>query len=400
MKIAMMTNNYKPFVAGVPVSIERLTISLRKLGHQIVVFAPSYDGQEPEPDVIRYGALLKGVAGGFSVPNSFDPGIERQFRKGKFDLIHVHHPMMIGRMARHLSAKYKVPLVYTYHTRYEQYLHYVGLSGLKGIMPVYLRNCMRACDVVIAPTLQMKENLKELKVEAAVKVLPTGLPEDSFCPNQTEANRLRRELLGDSTYLFCTVARLAKEKNLLFLLESLKIRKDVEGGDFKLALIGAGPEENHLKEQAKRMGLSREILFVGQIPNEQIKNYCLAADLFLFSSKSETQGIVLLEAMAAGTPVLAVSATGTEDVVISGENGYLTGDDPGEFSARLMDILDKRELEWLSRGAVRTAENYHCERIATEAVSIYEAVIRQRNTVHHSGSLPGNTRQDMIYSQG
>ena len=140
MKIAMMTNNYKPFVAGVPVSVERLTQGLREQGHQVVVFAPSYDGQQEERDVVRYRSFLRGVAGGVSIPNSLDPEIERKFREGDFDLIHVHHPMMIGDTARYLSWKYHVPLVFTYHTRYEQYLHYVGLSALKRAMPAYVRH--------------------------------------------------------------------------------------------------------------------------------------------------------------------------------------------------------------------------------------------------------------------
>lgn len=96
MKIAMMTNSYKPFVAGVPISVERLAYGLRELGHQVTVFAPSYDGQEEDQDIVRYGSLLRGVAGGFSVPNHLDPKIERSFREGNFDVIHVHHPMMIG----------------------------------------------------------------------------------------------------------------------------------------------------------------------------------------------------------------------------------------------------------------------------------------------------------------
>ena len=100
MKIAMMTNSYKPFVAGVPVSVERLTEGLRRIGHEVVVFAPSYDTQEEEQDVVRYGSLLRNVAGGFSVPNSLDPIIEERFREEDFDVIHVHHPMMMGDAAR------------------------------------------------------------------------------------------------------------------------------------------------------------------------------------------------------------------------------------------------------------------------------------------------------------
>ena len=119
MKIAMMTNSYKPFVAGVPISIERLTDSLRRQGHRVVVFAPSYAGQKEEEDVVRYRSLLRNVAGGFSVPDCLDPAIEREFLRGEFDLIHVHHPMMAGNAARYLSRKYGTPLVFTYHTRYD-----------------------------------------------------------------------------------------------------------------------------------------------------------------------------------------------------------------------------------------------------------------------------------------
>ena len=342
MKIAMMTNNYKPFVAGVPISIERLAGSLRALGHEVVVFAPSYAGQEPEEDVVRYKALIKGVAGGFSVPDSLDLEIERRFKEGNFDVIHVHHPMMIGSTARYLSWKYHVPMVFTYHTRYEQYLHYIGLSRLKRIMPAYIRSYTKHCDMVIAPTPVMKDYLEQIQPGADVRVLPTGLLDESFFPDGGRADLLRKELAGNKKYLFCTVARLAKEKNLGFLFQSMKIRKDICGSDFKLALIGDGPERATLERKAEKMGIGEEIVFVGKVPNGEIKNYCHAADLFLFSSLSETQGIVLLESMAAGTPVLAVRGTGTQDVVVNGRNGYMTEVSEIEFAEKLMDILRKK----------------------------------------------------------
>ncbi len=381
MKIAMMTNNYKPFVAGVPISVERLTKGLRELGHQVVVFAPNYDGQEQERDLVRYGALLKGVAGGFSVPNHLDPKIERHFREGDFDLIHVHHPMMIGSTARYLSWKYQVPLVYTYHTRYEQYLHYIGLSGLKGIMPVYLRSTLKRCSMVIAPTPAIRDYLEEVQIGAPVEVLPTGLLDSSFCPDEDNAARLRKKLCGGREFLFCTVARLAKEKNLEFLIESLWFYKQKAGSSFKLALIGEGPYRSQLLNKVKELGMEQEILFVGQVPNDEIKNYCRASDLFLFPSRSETQGIVLLEAMAAGTPVLALKATGTEDIVVDGKNGYMTSaswagqeerrEEEQIFAGKLMDILEKKELSFLSQGAYQSACEYQSSRIARCAEKYY-----------------------------
>ena len=378
MKIAMMTNSYKPFVAGVPVSVERLTEGLRRIGHEVVVFAPSYDTQEEEQDVVRYGSLLRNVAGGFSVPNSLDPIIEERFREEDFDVIHVHHPMMMGETARYLSKRYEVPLVFTYHTRYEQYLHYVGLSGFGRLMPSYIRHCTTPCDLVIAPTPLMKEYLEEISVKPPVSVLPTGLPMDSFLPDEEKAAQIRRMYLRGRKHLFVSVSRLAKEKNVEFLIRSVKLIKERRGSDFKLLLVGDGPERKHLQRLAEELGVQEEIVFVGAVPNEEIRNYCHAADLFLFASRSETQGIVLIESMAAGTPVLAVRATGTEDVVICGENGYMTNVSEIEFSEKLMDILEKKELQILTEGAKKTADNYRSDLIAAKAEKIYMEAIRRR----------------------
>ncbi len=405
MKIAMMTNNYKPFLAGVPVSIERLTEGLKALGHQVVVFAPSYKGQEEEVDVVRYGSLLKGVAGGASVPNSLDPRIEKSFREGNFDVIHVHHPMMIGATARYLSWKYKVPLVFTYHTRYEQYLHYIGMTGLKGVMPFYLRYKLKSCGLVIAPTPHIGEYLEGIGINAPIRVLPTGIPGESFRPCTEKVESLRERLSGGKGHLFCTVARLAKEKNLEFLLESLWFYKQKAGSDFKLVLIGDGPYRSMLCRRVKELGLWDEITFAGKVPNEEIKNYCGASELFLFPSRSETQGIVLLEAMAAGTPVLALKATGTEDIVRNGVNGYMTyvsGEEEKErrdaeqmFADKLMDILEKKELDILRQGALETARGYEESRIAERAQEYYRIVVREyqkRNNSLHRMHTP-----DMVY---
>lgn len=385
MKIAMMTNNYKPFVAGVPISVEKLSVGLRALGHQVTVFAPSYDEQDTEEDVIRYGALLKGVAGGFSVPNSLDPKIERAFWEGHFDVIHVHHPMMIGATARYLSWKYHVPLVSTYHTRYEQYLHYVGLTGLERFWPIYLRRTLGACNMVFAPTPHIQDYLRETGINPPIEVLPTGLSKTAFYPDQQKAKRLREQFCEGRPFLFCTVARLAKEKNLEFLLESLALYKQKAGPCFKLLLIGKGPYREKLCRRIGELALTEEIILTGEVRNEDMKEYCAASDLFLFSSRSETQGIVLLEAMAVGTPVLALRATGTDDIVINGVNGYMTqvsGDSPKDriqdarvFADKAMAILSGKELETLKQGAKETAKMYDSQKIAGKAALYYQEVL-------------------------
>lgn len=400
MKIAMMTNNYKPFVAGVPISIERLVLSLRQQGHQVVVFAPSYAGQEEEEDVVRYRSLIRNVAGGFSVPDCLDPVIEREFRTGEFDLIHMHHPMMAGNAARYLSRKYQTPLVFTYHTRYEQYLHYVGLSAFKKVMPAYIRSCTRECDSVIAPTPLMQRYLWEIEVESRVRVLPTGLMEESFWPDEERAEEIRKKYAGDGKRLFVCVARLAREKNLTFLLRCMKLYKERSGEPFRLLLIGEGPYRRELQNLAAQQGLSEEIVFVGAVPNGEIADYCRACELFLFASQSETQGIVLIEAMAAGTPVLALRATGTEDVVVNGVNGYMTEASENEFTDKLIDILEKKELDFLTRNAVETARQYESSRIAAKAEQIYEEAVKIREQKIRMQYYRRKKRRNMLYSQG
>ena len=407
MKIAMMTNNYKPFIGGVPISIERLSESLRGMGHQVVVFAPTYENQEEREEVVRYHSLIRGIVGGVSIPNSLDPKIEKEFKEGDFDVIHVHHPMLIGRTALYLSKKYGIPLVFTYHTRYEQYLHYVGMSCLKGAVPLYIREFTGHCDMVIAPTPKMKEVLSEMEVTAPVTILPTGITQDSFQAEEKTAGELRSRLLGnrgvqgeeEDKQLFVSVSRLAKEKNIPFLFKSLKLYKEKLGKSFRLALIGDGPEKEHLKKLSAEMGLTEEIIFVGKVPNTEVKNYCKAADLFLFASTSETQGIVLLESMAAGTPVLAVKATGTEDIVADGKNGYMTQEKEEEFADRLMDILEKKELDFLRAGAEETALSYHSSFIARRALITYRAAMQIRKNKEQMRQLRRNAGRNMIYSQ-
>ncbi len=375
MKIAMMTNNYKPFIAGVPISIERLSEGLREAGHEVVVFAPEYKEQAEEQNIVRYRSLIKGIINGVSVPDSMDRKIEKEFKEGNFDLIHVHHPMLIGKTALHLSQKYNVPLCFTYHTRYEQYLHYIKAPFLAGIMPRYVNNYMSQCDMVFAPTPMMQEYLEDIGKSASCVVLPTGLKEESFEPDEEEAGKLREKLISGKKFLFCTVARLAKEKNFDFLFRALSIRKQEQGSDFRLVIVGDGPYKPQLLKLAEELDIREEIFFAGKVSNDQVKNYCKAADLFLFASQSETQGIVLLEAMAAGTPVLAVKASGVCDVVVNGKNGYMTYLSEMEYANKLDSMLEQNRI-YMEQGAIETARKYEAGEIAKMAAVYYNTAIQ------------------------
>lgn len=384
MRIAMLTNNYKPFIGGVPVSIEHLADALRMLGHEVYVFAPSYPNQVEEKWVIRYPSFHVKV-GGAPIPNIWAGHVLRRVQELEIDIVHVHHPALAGNLAMTIQKKLGIPVVYTYHTRYEQYLHYIKpleiINEQTKVVTAYTRSFCNRCNLLFAPTPGMKDYLESLGVKTPIEVLPTGISEAHFRPNRKHAEELKEKYQGNKDYLFCTVARLAKEKNLDFQMRELRKLKDEiakEGKSFCHLLLGEGPERGHLSELIKELGLEDEVILLGNIPNEEIADYMAASDLFLFTSQSETQGIVILEAMAVGTPVVALDATGVRDVVLSGQNGILTSDEEGEWSSQVEALLvDAAKREQIGVCAVNTAKKYHENLIAQSAACYYEMALHK-----------------------
>ena len=399
MKIAMMTNNYKPFIGGVPISIERLSKELNEQGHEVTVFAPEYENQNEQDDrnnqVLRFKSWKGKINNGAVIPNIFDSQIGRELEMGGYDLIHVHHPMLIGNSAVHYGKKYGIPVVYTYHTKYEEYLHYIdnvkGFENEKIVnavchlgtkaVPKYMKHVLKGCSGVIAPSMDICRYVQGLGAEVPVHILPTGLDKSSYEKNDNKSKELRGKLLKGREFLFCTVSRLEKEKNQYYLLDALKVLKEKAGDRFQFIFIGDGSEREPLRVYCEEMGLEDNVTFVGSVPNQEVKDYLFAGDAFLFSSKSETQGIVILEAMAAGLPVVALDATGVRDIVKDGENGYLIQEEEGKVSTdayvdkilSLMYDVDSRDA--LMQKARETALCYHSFHIAQMAEDFYKTTI-------------------------
>ena len=409
MRIAMLTNNYKPFVGGVPISIDRLSQGLRNLGHEVYIFAPSYENQDEEAYVIRYRSKQKKLRGEFVVPNILDRSIEEKFASISFDVIHVHHPMLIGYTAQYLSKKYNVPIVYTYHTRYEKYLHYLQpynllqkqimendsrnhflfkskkalYNGSEKIITLHNRKFTNHCSLVLAPTNSMKEYLEENGTITSIEVIPTGLTDEDFTYDKEMVYELRRKYLGDKKYLFCSVSRLEKEKNINFILEGLVRFKERKDDCFSLLLIGDGGCKEEFRTKAKSLGLEDNVIFTGCIEHSLIRNYCCACDLFVFASQSETQGIVLLEAMAAGLPVVAVKATGVNDVISDGWNGYVTEPDVDEWENSLEIIIENTtQRDWMKQNALIEARQYLSFNIARRVEKLYENLVYYQRMEH------------------
>lgn len=392
MRIAMFTNNYKPYMGGVPISVDHLAKALRELGHEVYVFAPTYKEQEEEEYVVRYPSFPISVVGA-PIPNVLTGLFEKKIKELSIDIIHVHHPALVGNVAIHLRKKYGIPVIFTYHTRYEAYLHYVKpLSWLEkgtGFVEKYLVWFCNQCDGIVAPTAGMRRYLESRQIETPITILPTGIPIESFTPRKELVIDIREQYGKDVDYLLCTVSRMAKEKNVEFQLRGLVLLKEVlqkQQKTVRYLMIGDGPQLVELKAMTKHLGLEKEVVFVGKVENEKIAAHLKASDLFAFSSKSETQGIVLLEAMAAGKPIVAVKASGVEDMVVDGETGYMTQEDEASWKDRILTILENpEERERVGRAAQNIAFNYEERRIALAAVECYQRAVHR--TARYGGRL-------------
>ncbi|MBD3164130.1 glycosyltransferase [Candidatus Woesearchaeota archaeon] len=372
MNIAMFTNNYEPFIGGVERSIALYKSFLEKKGHKVYIFAPEYPNHKDKGKrIIRIASFSAPTYPGFYLPLSFLPKIEKQFKKLGLDIVHLHHPFLLGEAGLKLARKYNLPAVLTYHTLFGQYLHYVPLrkKTARPILDKITSSFCSQCDLVLAPSSYIKKHL-EKKIKTAIKVQPTGLDWSLY---KHKPKSLRKEYhLPESAKILLYAGRLAKEKNLGFLLKSMRkiIEKDPNAVCF---LVGRGKERERLEEKARRWNMQHKILFPGSKSKKELITFYKAADLFLFSSKSETQGLVLIEAMAASTPVVAVRGPSVDEAVKSGKNGFLVKESVEEFAKKSLELLrNKSKYKSFSRNALKTAKEFSMDKLADSLLGHYK----------------------------
>jgi glycosyltransferase involved in cell wall biosynthesis len=362
MRVGLFTNNYLPFRGGVTTAVDTLRRGLEELGHDVWVFAPASGGQVVDPGrVVRYPSVPAPTYPGFSLPLPWSPGLGRRARGLGLDIVHAQHPFLLGVTARRLARRLRRPLVFTYHTRYEKYAHYVPLpERLVAALAVRLAcRFANTADLVVAPSAHMAATLEARGVRAPVAVVPTGVPLDLFSPGDRAAARRVLRLPPESP-LCLYVGRLDREKNLGRVLDAFAT---VAGAvsDSRLVLVGQGTHEAALRRQAAASPAADRIHFLGGRPREALPDFYRAADLFVFSSETETQGLVLAEAHACGLAAVAVRASGVDEVVRDGETGLLTKADTRELADAVIGLLlDPERRAQMGRAGRRVAEQHFC----------------------------------------
>ncbi len=383
MRVGLFTNNYLPFRGGVTTAVETLRRGLESLGHQACVFAPAASAPVADPPfVFRYPAVPAPTYPGFLLPLPFSPRLARSARALALDIFHAQHPFLLGVTARRLARAQHRPLVFTYHTRYEKYAHYVPLPE-RFVASLAIRLSCRfadSADLVVAPSERIAATLRERGVRAPLAVVPTGVDLDLFVPGDRAEARRRLGLPADGP-LCLYVGRLDREKSVGLILEAFAtIAAAVSGAS--LHLLGQGTHEAALRRLAASSAAADRIHFHGGMPREALPPYYRAADVFLFASQTETQGLVLAEAHACALPAVAVRASGVDEVVSDGATGVLTKDEPGELAdAAIALLLDPERRAAMARTARVTAE------ASFSAARQVEAMV-----AHYAGLLAGARR--------
>ncbi len=382
MKICMFTNTYLPHVGGVARSVDFFSQDLRKMGHEVLVIAPTFPGFSPgveeEGGVLRVPALQNFNGSDFSVRLPLPFTINRQLEKFRPDIIHSHHPYLMGDSALRMAMQHDLPLVFTHHTLYENYTHYVPLNSrrMQRFVVELSTKYANMCSMVVAPSESIALLLEERGVKTPMEVIPTGVDLDFFAAGNGAAFKEEYGLEKDQLVIG-HVGRLAPEKNLEYLSRAVALYLQENPGAV-FVVVGDGPSMEDIRAVFQDKGLSDRLILAGQKTGQGLADAYRAMDFFVFSSTTETQGMVLAEAMAAGNPVMALDASGVREVVRDGENGRLLDAHSSErdFAGALEEFAgDKsKQKEW-RQNALKTAASFSRESCARRMAGIYERVI-------------------------
>lgn len=381
MNIVMTTNTFTPHVGGVARSVQTFTRELRRRGHRVLVIAPAFEGMpEVEEDVIRLPAWRHFSEGDFSVPAPLPGRVTRALNAFGPEIVHAHHPFLLGETALRVGASRNLPVVFTHHTLYERYTHYLPGDSprLRHFAIDLATGFSNLCDTVIAPSRSVAELITARGVTTPVEVIPTGVDMDLFSPGDGDRLRDRLEIPREA-FVIGHVGRLAPEKAPLFLAATVARFLSREPACHFL-LVGAGPCEEEMEAVFARQGLSRQLHRLHVLTGMELVDAYRAMNVFVFASQSETQGMVLTEAMSTGAPVIAVDGPGVREVVRDGFNGrMLERVDEEGFAAAIswLAALDDKGTKAMRANALRTAEECSLSRSADKLMSLYQRLKTQ-----------------------
>ena len=381
MNILMISDVYFPRINGVSTSIQTFKNEFEVAGHLVILITPQYTGNEIKTDsIIRIPSR--------TIP--YDPE-DRMMKSGEitklisrlkkydFDIMHIQTPFVAHYSGVKIAKALNIPCVITYHTLFEQYLyHYIPIIP-KQILKFFARRfsatqCNQA-QGVISPSSIILQLLKSYGVKNNIRIIPTGINSKKFEFGDSQKFKSSFNIPANKKVLL-NVSRVAFEKNIGLLLEVVnRVKRDIP--EIILIIAGEGPAKNAYIQQAMNLGLDDNVIFVGYLDRDSDLIDCYhSADIFLFSSMTETQGLVLLESMAAGTPVVSVAEMGTKDILIGCAGAVITNGEIDDFSRKVVSLLnDEHAYEQTRLAAVTYAKQWDSTTLADKMLDFYQHIL-------------------------
>lgn len=374
MRIGLFADMYLPHISGVTNHIALYKRHFEARGHEVFVFTFGDTGySDIEPGVVRSPGIPWGDTGW-----RFSAGLSARAQRlaETLDIVHVHHPFQSGRIVAPIARRCGIPLVFTNHTRYDLYSDayacFVPQAARYGYLHRSLHDFAERCQLVIAPSASIAEWLAEFARFAGAEIIPNGIDTRAFSHPRAPVTREELGFSADDV-VFCYAGRLGPEKSTVHLAEEFA-RACVAAPHARLLVIGDGPARASAQAALEAAGVAKRARFVGMVPYERMPDYEAAADAFVTASVSEVHPLVVLEAMAAGLPVVAIGSPGISDTIVDGESGLLARDVAvGALAERIARLASDAPLrERLSAGAGEAAGGYALENTAEKVLRRYE----------------------------
>ncbi len=386
MRIGIFTDTYPPFTNGVATSIYVLQKALEKKGHDLFVVTVNTEkfSYKMEPRIIKVPGVPLGVYD-YRLAGIYPIFIINRIKKWNLDVIHSHSIMSVGIFSRIIAKQFNIPLVHTYHTMYEEYTHYIGRgifekTTKKLIKPVTDFYCDKTITELIVPTKKAYDLFKtKYNYQRNVHIVPTGIPLEKYYAenyDNLKLNQLRKQYnISKNDFVILFVGRLAKEKNVEFLIDNhknlLKINKSI-----KLLLVGDGPAKEKLVKRAEK--IKNNVIFVGKIDYQEIGYYYQLATIFTTASTSETQGLTVFEALAASLPIVVINDESFKTAVEDGFNGF-SFKNKKEYQKIIADLVNNKKLLNNLRIQARTSSEKHYDQyFAKRMLDVYQVAISKR----------------------
>lgn len=374
MKILFVTATYLPSTNGVAISLSNLKKTLENLGHEAVILAPDNPDAKPEKGVIRYPSVPNPIITDYPVPLfPLTPGIFKKLEAYKFDVVHAQHPFYISFVADVISSRKNIPFIFTYHTKYGDYINsvlgFLGEKTLDFIEKYSLINVLTRSDLIIAPSNAVRDHILSLGTDKKVVVIPSGLPKFSEVKLTKNELRSKYNLPSDKKIILC-LSRIGVEKNSAFLLSVIK---DLPK-DYYLVYAGTGPQLNELQEKSVNWKIDDRVSFLGKIEYSKVSEVYSLADVFVFPSSTETQGVVLLEAQRFGLPVVAIDTKVNREWVL-GHGGVICKGEVASFCKNI-DYVYSNKIKFSKKGKV-FASGLDVETTTKKVIAEYKKLIKK-----------------------